>query len=121
MPETDARGALVIANRLREGVIGLNLPHPTSDAASIITISIGVVTLRTSDQETQDQMVALADEALYDAKRRAGIDVVHRNLTDKESPHQFLQLIWNPGDNCQNAVIDQEHRLLVLHSNELLE
>lgn len=121
MPETDARGALVIANRLREGVIELNLPHAASDAAPIVTISIGVVTLRTSDHETQDQVVALADEALYEAKRTGRNRVVHKNLTESEGPHQFLQLIWNPGDNCQNTIIDQEHQMLVLHSNELLE
>ncbi len=121
MPETDAQGALIIADRLRSAVIDLKIPHATSDAAPVVTISVGVVTLRTSDQETPEQIVALADQALYEAKKAGRNRLVQKDMLNQEKGHQFLRLYWNPNDNSFHPLIDQEHQQLVRHSNDLLE
>lgn len=121
MPETDVRGALIIANRLKSGVIDLKLPHSASDVAPMVTISVGVVTLRTSDLETPEQVVTLADQALYEAKKGGRNRVVHKDLSNQGNSHQYLRLYWSPNDNSLHPLIDQEHQQLVLHSNDLLE
>lgn len=68
LPETEVPGAMIIAERLRVAIAGHTIEH---DSARIrVTASIGVAGLRPgSDQSFQD-LVARADQALYEAKRR---------------------------------------------------
>jgi diguanylate cyclase (GGDEF)-like protein len=79
LPETDACGAAHVAERVRMGVEALGIPHATSDAAGHVTVSQGVVTVCPSRLTEPDRVVALADQALYKAKRggRNRIQVVH--------------------------------------------
>jgi diguanylate cyclase (GGDEF)-like protein len=66
MPETDAAGALVIAERIREKVAGAIF---SSGAGTLrATISVGVATIP-DDAQTKARLVELADAALYRAKR----------------------------------------------------
>ncbi len=68
LPETDSRGATELAERLRQAVEALAIPHAESDIANHVTISLGVVTVYTARLASPEQVVALADEALYSAK-----------------------------------------------------
>ena len=70
LPETDKNGALNIAKRLTQAVEGLAIPHTASATANHLTISLGVVTISPGEaQFTSEQVVAMADNALYSAKR----------------------------------------------------
>jgi diguanylate cyclase (GGDEF)-like protein/PAS domain S-box-containing protein len=69
MPETDAEGALKVAERLRDAVEGLRLEHEGSDASSFVTISAGVAGTIPEHDVPPSALVFKADQALYRAKR----------------------------------------------------
>lgn len=75
LPETDAAGAGAVAGSLLAAVREAAIPHGYSDVSAILTISIGVATAvpERGDDNGQDVLVTVADEALYKAKR-AGRD-----------------------------------------------
>ena len=69
LPETPMEGAEISANRLVDKLRELKLPHCKS-SFEVVTISIGIATLdldRHKDKSWQD-IVSLADAALYKAK-----------------------------------------------------
>ena len=68
LPETDAQGAAALAERAREAVRQLHLPHRRG-LDGVVTVSIGaaVVWPQRAESATGD-IVALADAALYAAK-----------------------------------------------------
>jgi len=69
LPETDAAGAALIAERLRETVASLAIPHAASDAAPHVTISVGASNLAHSAATDVLPLIDRADRALYQAKR----------------------------------------------------
>ncbi|MCL2003880.1 MAG: diguanylate cyclase [Oscillospiraceae bacterium] len=69
LPNTDASGASVIAEKLLDNVRKLGMPHGKSDAASYVTISIGVATGRVKHTQSVSDYVKRADEMLYKSKR----------------------------------------------------
>ncbi|MBZ9995752.1 diguanylate cyclase [Mesorhizobium sp. BH1-1-4] len=87
LPETNARGAFVIAEKLRSKVRDLAVAHAGSEKG-IVTVSIGVGTFEAgaAAMEIAD-LLRRADEALYGAKA-AGRDRVHGwrpHLSDQRS------------------------------------
>lgn len=77
-PETDGKGAEVVAERIRLAVASL----ATLDG---VTVSIGVAEFP-SDAETSEGVVKLADEALYASKAQGRNRVtLHQNLVRKAS------------------------------------
>jgi len=68
LPETTARGAEVVAERIRHRVAWLELPHSGSPVAPIVTVSVGVTSLAPRSGETIAEVIARADAALYRAK-----------------------------------------------------
>jgi len=76
LPDTDARGAFLMAETLRCGIRDLELAHGGSEKG-IVTISIGVATFDLAGPMLESaELVRRADEALYGAKA-AGRDRVH--------------------------------------------
>ncbi|WP_044874457.1 diguanylate cyclase [Pseudomonas sp. LFM046] len=68
LPHCDAHDAKKFAERLCEVVRSLQLAHRTSETAELVTISVGVASLVPSVESTTLQLIALADQALYQAK-----------------------------------------------------
>jgi two-component system, chemotaxis family, response regulator WspR len=68
LPETDAVGACVVAERLRLCVEELAIPHAGSRCGSVVTLSAGVATLRPTANATPESLVSNADAALFRAK-----------------------------------------------------
>jgi len=68
LPETDQRGALLIAENIRQGIIDLAIPNIGSTIANCVTASLGVITDYVSLDDTATDIVARADELLYRAK-----------------------------------------------------
>jgi len=69
LPKTEENGAQTIAEHIRKAVEELAIPHATSSIGKYVTVSVGVVTVDTTGLETPEQVVTLADEALYRAKK----------------------------------------------------
>jgi len=68
MPETSQEWALMVAERLRKCMEDvLFLEEDAKHQALLVTVSIGVVTSKSEDHTTE-KLLALADQALYEAK-----------------------------------------------------
>jgi diguanylate cyclase (GGDEF)-like protein len=68
LPNTDAVGAKIVAERLRASVEGLAIEHCASACAKVVTISAGFASLRAAGDLTMDRLIAVADGALLRAK-----------------------------------------------------
>lgn len=73
LPDTDAKGALAVAEKMRLAVQNLGIAHRDNSAAPVVTISVGCAT---TDVAPPAQLLAAADIALYDAKH-GGRNRVH--------------------------------------------
>ena len=69
LPDTNRQGAEVLADRICESVRRLALPHPESDASEFVTISLGIATAEDHALNDGAQLVAFADQALFQAKK----------------------------------------------------
>jgi diguanylate cyclase (GGDEF)-like protein len=68
LPETPLWGAAEVAERVRRGIEECAIPHEASNAATVVTISLGVACAMPGSNLTPEQLVAWADKALYRAK-----------------------------------------------------
>jgi diguanylate cyclase (GGDEF)-like protein len=69
MPETNLRGAAVVAERLRAAVEGAGIPQGAGARHRVVTISVGVAAVNNAAEATPASMLAEADRALYRAKQ----------------------------------------------------
>ena len=72
LPDTEAEGALKIAERIRTAVMRQGIPHEDSEVAAVVTLSIGVSSTAASGAARLSPAVLfrMADAALYEAKRQ---------------------------------------------------
>ncbi len=68
--DTNLRGALRVAEGLCRSVRELKIPHPASEVASQVTLSVGVAALVPTHERGPEFLVGKADEYLYQAKAR---------------------------------------------------
>lgn len=68
LPHTGAAGAMAVAGQVLEAVRRMALPHPASEAADVVTVSLGVATAVPGREQPVTSLVKTADAALYDAK-----------------------------------------------------
>ncbi len=68
LPGVDAEGAREVLASMRRAVERLAIEHDASDAAPVVTISIGYTTLAASASDDPTALVVAADEALFAAK-----------------------------------------------------
>ncbi len=68
LPNTKVSDAMVIAEKLRENVMSLQIPHELSPVASCVTISLGVASVTPIVGSTYSMLISAADEALYKSK-----------------------------------------------------
>ena len=68
LPDTDARGAKVIADQVQRYMRGMALEHESSKVAEIVTLSLGVATAVPDRSMPPAQLVEAADRALYQSK-----------------------------------------------------
>ncbi|MHC5076496.1 MAG: sensor domain-containing diguanylate cyclase [Planctomycetota bacterium] len=69
LPDTDTEGAYLFAESLREKIENINMEHKHSKISSSVTISQGVATTIPKKNSAQDELISLADKALYKAKQ----------------------------------------------------
>ena len=69
LPNTNAKGAQNVAEALREAIQKLGIPHKSSPGNEVVTVSVGVVSSNPMDENSFDNLLKQADEALYHAKK----------------------------------------------------
>ena len=79
LPETEAAGSCFVAQRILAAIRNLRIPHSASIVAPHVTISLGVACL-TANQDDPRVLIQLADEALYEAKKRGRNRMVLQDL-----------------------------------------
>ncbi|WP_414564502.1 MULTISPECIES: diguanylate cyclase domain-containing protein [unclassified Anabaena] len=68
LPKTDTEGAILLAETVCSVIRKLAIPHGTSQVSPYVTISIGVSTTIPQPGSDLQKMIAMADQALYQAK-----------------------------------------------------
>ena len=67
---TDLSGALKVADRVREAIEGLAIPHADSPSDGVVAVSVGCSAGVIGEVWTVEDLLQAADDALYAAKRR---------------------------------------------------
>lgn len=68
MPSTNAVGAVHVAALMQAGVRELELEHHESSVSQYVTLSLGVATTIPDFETSMEDLVKIADQALYQAK-----------------------------------------------------
>lgn len=68
LPDTDKKGAIKVAEKIRKSIEMLGIEHKNSPINDIVTVSVGVVTMNGNENLSSDILLKYADEALYKAK-----------------------------------------------------
>ncbi len=76
LPGQNAKGAYEVLERLRVDIEALAIPHIGSDASAVITISAGFAAFVPRPGVSLDNLIELADQSLYAAKRKGKNRVV---------------------------------------------
>jgi diguanylate cyclase (GGDEF)-like protein len=69
LPGADADEAFEIAERSRQAIEALHIPHQAAPSGTV-SVSVGVATLTVAQARSERQLIEAADAALYEAKRR---------------------------------------------------
>lgn len=70
LPETDAQGAKVLAERMRHNVESIQIDHCDSIVADHVTISSGIATMIPTHHHSYIDLLNAADRQLYKAKEK---------------------------------------------------
>ena len=68
LPDTDERGAMIVAQRINLAVTELAIAHQASQIADHVTVSIGIATQIPQSGKSVKNLITQADVALYQAK-----------------------------------------------------
>lgn len=68
LTQVNAQEAIFVADKLKQAVMELNIPHEKSTTAECLTASLGLTTCNAPDEFDIEQMFRVADSALYEAK-----------------------------------------------------
>ncbi|MCX6074839.1 MAG: diguanylate cyclase [Campylobacterales bacterium] len=68
LPEIDIEGAKNVAQKLKDSVENLNIPHNYSKVAAHVTVSVGYAISTINNESDCENLLKLVDEMLYKAK-----------------------------------------------------
>jgi diguanylate cyclase (GGDEF)-like protein len=68
LPDTDIINGASIAEKIKNEVDLLNIPHEDSEISNQVSVSMGVASVIPENDMQPTDLVKLADMALYDAK-----------------------------------------------------
>ncbi len=68
LPNTDLEGARRVADAIKGNIASRAIPHATSTVSNLVTLSMGIATVRPDRSMAPELLVRLADQALYKSK-----------------------------------------------------
>jgi len=68
LPNANKEQSSYVAEKLRSSIEQLMLPHQKSETSNFVTMTLGIVTLVPGEQTDREQLIELADRALYIGK-----------------------------------------------------
>lgn len=68
LPSTTHDGAVIVAKRIQENIKSLEIKHELSEVSKLVTVSIGIATIRPESQHEPVDLIKRADFGLYKAK-----------------------------------------------------
>lgn len=80
LPETGLKGALELAENMRNNIDELKMEHKDSKISDHVTISLGVATAIPEQETKPELLVSAADQALYKAKEEGRNQVKHSEI-----------------------------------------
>jgi diguanylate cyclase (GGDEF)-like protein len=83
-PQTGPQSLQQMAETLRARVAEAGIPHERSSIAGHVTVSIGTASIVPESSFTPEQLVAAADHAVYEAKRRGRNRVVNEPVRPRD-------------------------------------
>ena len=69
LPDSNAKTAFIVAERIRSKLKGMQIPHAGSKAGDYVSISMGIASLYHNDVISCEELLTAADKALYQAKK----------------------------------------------------
>jgi two-component system, chemotaxis family, response regulator WspR len=92
MPNTDADGAMKIANELCNAVQAGKFPHEKSKVSEFVSISLGVATVHNGQGFEAKHLLLVADKALYEAKE-SGRNHAEHMIFEDVSPDELNEAV----------------------------
>lgn len=80
LPDTPSDGAQLVGERIIAQIRSLAIPHRSSTAASIVTVSLGVASIAPGYPLSAEKFMEIADQALYEAKAQGRDRMVAKAL-----------------------------------------
>jgi diguanylate cyclase (GGDEF)-like protein len=80
LPQTDAAGALAVAERMQAAIAALQIAHPASPMSKYLTVSLGIATGTPQSHQAATDLVNSADQMLYLAKQQGRNRIVYHAL-----------------------------------------
>jgi len=68
LPETDGKAAHAVADRCRQAILKLQIPHAASDISQLVSISVGVASIIPDHESDMATFIESVDRKLYQAK-----------------------------------------------------
>jgi diguanylate cyclase (GGDEF)-like protein len=84
LPDTPSSGALQVAKMIQQLLNDQAIPHPESDVAKWVTVSMGIASIYPKDQNPKDFLYQ-ADQALYRAKHQGRNTIILESWDSLES------------------------------------
>jgi len=81
LPKTNHAGALQVAEKVRKNILDLKIPHSMESPHEFVTISLGVSTFIPIMKKNYEEIIDVADEALFVSKESGKNKVTGKNLT----------------------------------------
>ena len=70
LPDTDEKGAQLVANLVLKKVVGMKITHEWNTASRYLTVSIGIATTSLDEDINDVELLERADKALFKAKKQ---------------------------------------------------
>ncbi|WP_413171992.1 diguanylate cyclase domain-containing protein [Anabaena azotica] len=88
LSNTNEKGAIYLAEDIRQKVYNLKIPHAQSKVDNFVTLSIGVATIFPNMQIAPNTLIEVGDKALYTAKAQGRNRIVAENLMYRHFPYK---------------------------------